>query len=654
MNPIEQTIRAAVKLWEPPPRLTLSQWANRYRHTSGEASSEIGEWVTRPYQVEPMDAFTDPHVRTIVIQSAVQMLKTEFILNAIGYVIHLDQGPVLVLQFRDTDCEIFSKRRLAPMLRDTPILKGLVADSRGRDSNNTITDKTFAGGHIRIAASASPGNLAALPIRYLFCDEVDKYPASAGGEGDPITVAEGRLEEFAHSSKEILTCSPTRSGLSRIEKAYAESDQRVYEIPCPYCGAMQELWGWACWVNQVHWDSSLPSRKKQADSAYYECVSCKAHWTDSDRWKAVNAGRYRATAPFNGVAGFRISALCSLKKRLSEYVAKYLKVKEDQEQRKVFVNTILAETWTEPGEQLDFQTLVERREDYAVGSIPAGGLFLTAFVDVQREDGGRLEARVNAYGENRERWAIEHRTFHGDPTDTTSPKSPWRGVELMLSESWATASGAELPIERLFVDSGDGAVTASVYEWVKRQDRPRVWAVKGDKRCATPVGPPKLVETTTGGKKIKHGVVFKVVNTDFFKAAVFADLGKRPPTPQELREGAGYPHGYIHIPADDEVFGDEHCKQLCSERIVTKHKRNGSTVTEYEKTRPRNEALDTMAGCDAAAWDFGAHRFRSQHWAALRAKVKALEPDVRVNQPTPESAQQQAAPMRRRFQIRLG
>jgi phage terminase large subunit GpA-like protein len=650
MDPTTQTILAAVKLWEPPPRLTLSQWADKYRHTSGEASSEIGEWITRPYQVEPMNAFTDPHVRNIVIQSAVQMLKTEFILNAIGYVIHLDQGPVLVLQFRDTDCEIFSKRRLAPMLRDTPILKGLVADSRGRDSNNTITDKPFAGGHIRIAASASPGNLAALPIRYLFCDEVDKYPISSGGEGDPITVAEGRLEEFAHSSKEILTCSPTRSGISRIEKAYLDSDQRVYEVPCPHCGGLQELWGWSTWINQVRWDSSLPSRKKQADSAYYECLHCKAHWTDADRWKAVYAGKYRATAPFNGVAGFRISALCSLKKRLSEYVAKYLKVKDDQEQRKVFVNTILAETWTEPGEQLDHETLIERREDYAVGTVPDGGLFLAASVDVQREDGGRLEVRVNAYGENRERWAVDYRIFPGDPTDMKT----WEPVESMLRETWPTVNGAELPIERMFVDSGDGAVTPFVYEWVKRQPRPRVWAIKGDKRSDTPVGQPKSVEVTSNGKKLKFGVVFKIVNSDYFKAQFYADLRKRKPTPDELATGIGFPQGYFHIPADP-VFGDEHCKQICAERLITVKRRNGRTVSEWDKTRPRNEALDTQVYADAAAWDFGVHRFQSRHWAALREKVKSLEPAVvaPAAQQQQQPQQQQPLALRRKVQIRL-
>jgi len=117
MNAVIRAILCAIRLWAPPPRLSLSDWADTYRRTSREASAVVGKWETRPYQRECLDAFTDPRVKCIVVMSAVQMLKTELILNAIGYVMHLNPGPMLIMQFRETDCEIFSKRRLAPMLR---------------------------------------------------------------------------------------------------------------------------------------------------------------------------------------------------------------------------------------------------------------------------------------------------------------------------------------------------------------------------------------------------------------------------------------------------------------------------------------------------------------------------------------------------------
>jgi len=315
-----------------------------------------------------------------------------------------------------------------------------------------------------------------------------------------------------------------------------------------------------------------------------------------------------------------------------------------------FLNCSLAENWEEPGEQLEWERVIERREDYPVGTVPAGGLFLTASVDVQREDGGRLEVRVNAYGENRERWAVDYRIFPGDPTD----QKTWEPVESMLTETWATDRGAELPIERMFVDSGDGVVTAAVYTWVQKQARPRVWAIKGDKRSDTPVGPPRAVETTSGGKKLRHGVVFKIINSDFFKSQFYADLRKRRPTPDEIAAGMGYPQGYFHMPIDPR-FGDEHCKQICSERLVTVRKKNGRRVSEYEQTRPRNEALDTQLYCDAAAWDYGSNRFQPKHWDILEKRNQSLEPPPEPGQPAPPAQPQQptATIARRRPQIRL-
>ncbi|MEI9971118.1 MAG: terminase gpA endonuclease subunit [Ignavibacteriota bacterium] len=327
------------------------------------------------------------------------------------------------------------------------------------------------------------------------------------------------------------------------------------------------------------------------------CAGCEKPLDDSLRWQASKAGAFRATADFNGTAGFRVSGLARLGTKLSSMVDEWLRSEGKPEARKTFINEQLAELWEEPGEQLEWQTLLDRREPYAVGTIPPGGLFLAAGVDVQREDGGRLEVRVNAYGENRERWAVDYRVFPGNPAESAT----WKPLESMLIETWTTHSGAELAIERMFVDSGDGTVTGHVYEWVRAQPRPRVWAIKGDRRSDTPVGPPKSVEVTTGGKKLKLGVLFKVVNSDYFKAGFYADLKKRPPTAVERAAGMGYPQGYLHMPTD-ATFGDEHCKQLCSEQLVTRRNKKGRTVTEYEQTRNRNEALDTEVYADAAAW----------------------------------------------------
>ena len=647
MNAAAAVVGAILKLWAPPPRLSLSEWADTYRRTSREASAVVGKWETRPYQREPLDAFTDPRVKCIVVMSAVQMLKTELILNAIGYVMHLDPGPMLVMQFRDTDCEIFSKRRLAPMLRDTPILRNLVPKGKGRSADSTITDKTFPGGHLRIAASASPGNLAALPIRYLFCDEIDKYPASAGAEGDPITLGEGRLTEFEYNYKEILVCSPTIQGKSRIEKAFNESDKREFHVPCPQCGHRQAL-KWA----QIQFDTSLSTQKKQADSARYICEECKAEWNDVSRWKAIDHGTYQATAPFNGVAGFRISALASQKKTLAKIVGRFLRAQGDIERLKTFFNTELAETWVEQGEAPEWERLVEGREEYPVGTVPRGGLFLTCGVDVQHD---RIEAEIVAWGRNFESWSVDYQILEGAVTAESLQKR----LEGLLAEVYPSETGADMPIIRMFVDSSDS--TSTVYQAVRALAANRVVAIKGVQRSTIPVGQPSAQDVTIGGRKIKGGLKIRTVWVDFFKGQLYADLKKRAPTDDEKVQGWVFPPGFCHFPKAAN-YGDEHFKQLCAEQLVTRKDKRGRTKKEWEQTRPRNEGLDCRVYARAAAWDVGMDRFQDRHWRTLEQKlqpdaatVQAQPPQQNEQNVTPQPPQQRPAaiPARPRMKIRL-
>lgn len=601
-------------LWAPPPRLTVTQWADKNRRLSRKASAQVGQWKTRPYQHEPMDVFTDPRVHTVVLMVARQTLKTEVILNALGYLIDQDPGPALVVQFRDTDCQKFSKIRLVPMMQETPCLRGKVADVKSRSSDNTIDYKEFAGGHLSIVASGSPGNLSALPIRYLFCDEIDKYPPSAGAAGDPIELAQGRQEEF-WNRKTILACTPTLKGVSRIESAWEQSDKREYEVPCYKCGHFQIL-RW----QQVEWDSSKPAHE-QPDTARYVCENgdCDARWNDVQRWAAVKNGRYRATAPFNGIAGFRVSGLCRLTTKLSDLVNGFLRAKGNPESLKTFINEQLAELWTEPGETLEWERLIERREEYAVGTVPMGGLFLTAGVDVQRADGGRLEVEIVAWGENRESWSVDYRILYGNPSEP----EVWNKLEDLLHESFPHESGGELVIERLFVDSGDGTTTRDVYEWVQKQPRKRVWAIKGDRRSEQAVGPPRSVDYNSKGKKTQYGLIFRVVNVDYFKSGFYADLKKRRPTDEERAAGLSYPQGFCHFPRD-EAYGDEHFKQVCAEKLVTHvNKRTKRSTQEYQQDRPRNEALDCRIYAMAAAWDYGSHKFQPAAWGMLKQKIEA-------------------------------
>jgi phage terminase large subunit GpA-like protein len=235
-------IRTALNAAMPPPTLTVSEWADDARRLSQESSAEPGRWTTAraEYQRAILDAVADPGVPVIVVMKAAQVGWTEILNNAVGFHIDQDPAPLLVIQPTLEMAEAWSKDRLAPMLRDTPVLRGRVKDPRSRDADNTLLHKVFPGGHITMIGANSPASLAMRPIRIVLADEVDRYPVSAGTEGDPLKLAAKRQITF-WNRKTLLGSTPTLKGLSVIEREWARSDQRRFFVPCPECGHEQVL-----------------------------------------------------------------------------------------------------------------------------------------------------------------------------------------------------------------------------------------------------------------------------------------------------------------------------------------------------------------------------------------------------------------------------
>lgn len=232
----------------PPPNMTISQWADKYRRLSSESSAEPGRWRTSkaPYQREIMDAVCDMRIQKVVIMSAAQIGKTDaLILNPIGYYMHYDPSPIMVMQPTIQMAETFSKDRLSPMLRDTPVLRDKVND-KSRNSGNTILQKIFPGGHVTMVGANSPSSLASRPIRILLADEIDRYPATAGNEGDPLLLAGKRLATF-WNKKEVCVSTPTNKETSRIAVEFEHSTQEEWNVPCPACGAYTPL----LWANII-------------------------------------------------------------------------------------------------------------------------------------------------------------------------------------------------------------------------------------------------------------------------------------------------------------------------------------------------------------------------------------------------------------------
>lgn len=576
----------------PPPKLTVSQWADESRYLSSEASAESGKWKTSraEYQRGIMDAFSDPLIHTVVWMSSAQVGKTECLNNIVGYFIDQDPSPILLLQPTLEMGQAWSKDRLAPMLRDSPALKNKVEDSKSRDSGNTILHKSFSGGHITISGANSPASLASRPIRVLLMDEVDRYNASAGAEGDPVNLASKRTTTF-WNKKRMLTSTPTIKGVSRIERAYEESDMRRYFVPCHSCGHEQHLI-----FGNVKWEKDNPS------TALYYCEKCGQGWNDLQRWNSIKKGHWVAEREVKGIAGFHLNEIYSPWVSLADMVSNFLEAKKSKETLKTFVNTSLGETWEEEGIQLDDNELLARREEY--DKVPSDALVLVASVDVQDD---RLEIEVKGFGVGEESWGIDYKIIYGDP----SKSIVWKDLDDALLQTYENEDGYTMRIACTCIDSG-GHFTNEVYKFTKNKEARRVYAVKGSSASGAPL-------VNRGTRSNKSNVKLFAVGTDTAKELIFARL--------KIEDfGAGYMH------FSKKLHDEEYFKQLTAEKITTKFIR-GFPSRVWTKTRARNEALDLNVYALAAL------AILNPNWNALQSNVikkQEIKEDTLTQIPIPQ------------------
>jgi len=602
----------------PDPLLTVSEWSDRHRMLSSKASAEPGRWRTSraPYLKAIMDCLSPiSPLERVVFMKAAQLGATEMGSNWIGYVIHHAPGPMMAVWPTVEMAKRNSKQRIDPLIEESPVLAGLIAPARSRDSGNTVLAKDFRGGVLVLTGANSAVGLRSMPVRYLFMDEIDGYPPDVDGEGDAIALAEARTRTFARR-KVLLVSTPTISGASAIEREYEASDQRRYFVPCPHCAHRQWLR-----FEQLRW------AKGQPESAAYCCESCDRAIDEHHKTWMLEHGEWRAMAPEHGskTAGFHLSSLYSpLGWRSWRSIAAAWEAAVDKESGsaaaiKTFKNTELGEVWVEEGEAPDWQRLIERREDYRIGTVPSGGLLLVGGADVQKD---RIEVSIWAFGRGKESWLVEHRVLVGD----TAHDAVWRALAQLLAETWPHASGATLALARFALDTG--YATQEAYAFVRSCHDARVLAVKGAARGAALIGAATAVDMTQAGRRLRRGIKVYTVTVGIAKLEFYSNLKKSP----ELADDGvtlRYPLGYVHLPKVDA----EYVQQLCAEQLITRRNRNGYPVREWQKMRERNEALDCYVYARAAAAAAGLDRFEQRHWHELEQQLtRQLE-----GEPAPEA-----------------
>ena len=553
---------------KPPKLQSVSEWADNNRILVSESSSEPGRWRTdrAPYQKEIMDAFTQPGVWQIVIMASAQVGKTELELNMMGRAIDVDPGPMLFVQPTDGFAEDFSKRRVAPMIRACPALQRKVYEAKSRDAGNTITMKTFPGGSVAFTGANSPTELAGRPVRYVFMDEIDRFPASAGTEGDPLELAERRTETFRHNRKVVKTSTPTIKGASKIEKAYMLGTQEEWHTECPHCKQFSFIRFDNIKFDKEEYKDEGGERNYHVRNVRWQCPHCRGETREYDtkrcpaKWVQKNP-----EAIETGVRSFRLNAFMSPWSDWTDICRSFLKAHDDPELLKVFVNTMLGESWETRDRSGAPEALMARREIYNA-EVPTGVLVLTMGIDTQDN---RLEYEVVGWGREEQNWGIVKGVIPG----RADAPEVWAEIDDLLDRQWTLPNGMKMRILGSFMDSG-GHFTQEVYRECAKRANKRLWAIKGEGGDKPYV---RLMKKDNGKDKATRFIV----GVDSGKEAIMYATTVTEPGPR-----------YMHFPRDYTCGYDiEYFRGLISEKMVL-HRRMGQTVVTWEKTYERNEPLD--------------------------------------------------------------
>jgi len=613
----------------PPDELTVSEWADKYRRLSSEASAEPGQWHTSrtPYLREIMDCFTDPNVRRIVFVAASQIGKTEAELNIIGYIIDADPGSILFIHPTTIDAKEFSKLRIAPMLRDSPTLAEKVASPKSRDSGNTILQKTYPGGILTLCGSTEAHALASKPIRYVLGDERDRWATSAGNEGDPWSLAMARQTTF-YNAKAVEVSTPTVRSASAIEGSFSEGTMERWKTQCPHCGKYHEIS-----FDDIRFEHETKivagCKTHTVTSVLYVCPECACVSSEYDmkhapsRWEADNPDAYA-----NGVRSFWLNAFVSPWASWESIILKYLQAIGDSRKLQVVYNTCFGLLWEDRGGIQDEDTLMARREDYGRrpdGSeveLPEGVLVLTCGVDTQDD---RLEYEVVGHGMFGETWGIAHGRIDGKPdVDAT-----WAALDDVIEHVYRFVDGVGLPVSCTFVDEG-GHYTQNVRQQCYKRIGKKVFCIKGMAGPDKPfTAPPKKMKIVIGGTYIGECWQYQL-GVDAGKQMIMDALSVQTP-------GAKY----CHFPRRDD-YGSAYFGQLLSEKLVYKSDRKQPWVWEKIPGHERNEGLDVRN------YALAAFKVLPKSLDELSRRLKAARGNIVPAVPAEAAATQSAVPKRKR------
>jgi phage terminase large subunit GpA-like protein len=601
---------------KPPRKLTTTAWATAFRFLSAKAAAKQGKWKgsLTPWVAGIHEALDDPAIPKVVCKKSAQVAWTDgVILNYIGRRIHTDPCPMIVMFAKERAAQEFDAEKFTPMVEATPTLAAILPITKSRDKNNRWAFKGFPGGFLKFVASNSPSSVKSTPAPVVVVEEPDDCNDNVKGQGDTITLLEERTKTYPRR-KVIFGGTPTVKGASRVDSAYEASDQRVFEVPCADCNTFQVLhWEHVTWTHDSDTEHEVFGRVN-FDSVRYVCQHCGSMWTDAIKNRAVRLGRWRATAPYHGVAGFYINEVYSpfpgskLAILLQKYLtAQHAQAQGDDTKIRSFRNNTEGLSYEYQTDLPGADDLKTRGEDYAEFTVPWGGLLLTAGVDVQHD---RLAVVIRAWGRGEESWLVYWGELYGS---TLVPgQGAWEDLDKLLTRTFTHASGSELRISAASIDGSDGNRTEIVHAYVRKRRHLGYRAVKGAAETTNDrreiFATPRKVDVGRRGRPAKNGLETYIVGTARAKDLILETrLGL-------TGSGPGRMHWYAGVRPD-------YWEQLVSE-VKAPSKTNRLRKVWTPKSGVRNEGLDCEVYALHAARAIKTHLMHEAHWGAIEVRMR--------------------------------
>lgn len=564
----------------PDPDRTVDQWADAERYVAAESGSRFsGKWRTDlvPYAREVMRAMSLSHpCRRVTFAKSAQTGGSECALNLLGQIMAERPAPIIVMLPSEKEAGDYNRLKLQPLIDVTPAVRRRVRNVVSRDETaSTTTFKKFAGGYLQIVGANSSKNLQMRTAKVLVNEEVSEFPFDVDGRGDPILLAEERLQTYTGEEKIIDISTPGLEGSCRVTKFYERSSKGRFMVPCPHCDTRQALE-----FKQLRYSI-------EAETAEYACAACGVLIEGHHKPAMVAAGTWVHEHPerLETHVGFHINALYSPFLTWLDVARKFEAARESGS-LKVFTQQQLGLAFKEEGEAPDHARLHATRErNRELKQLPPQALWLTGAADVQ---GDRIEWDVYAWGPGLTSWLVDTGIILGAPTDDAT----WLQLTEVANRRYTDSRGRSWPIDAFGCDSG--YMSQAVYRWTMGDPAPtgRRFALDGQGKPALPaLGTGKKIDVDYAGRKL-GAVILWPVGTHSLKLEHYAAI-RRTLTP--LKDGDPSPRGALHLPG---VVDETYCRQLTSEFLY-----------QPSKGRPewrlilgtRNERLDTAVYARALA-----------------------------------------------------